>query len=99
MKKSLKWVLISIILLVTALISNPTQADLDNKYSTEIRKEMNMSWSGFMPWGNRNLSSLELDMTTQRRDFRLFSLYNIDLPGEERDRIFLGVFGTFIPIK
>lgn len=91
-----------IVLLIAAgiaFMTNPTEEDFEYNINSNIKKQMNVTNSGLMSWLTDKLTQASVKMVTRREDFKLFSIYHIDLPGTKNDQKYLGIYKTFIPLS
>jgi hypothetical protein len=84
------------LLVLAAYMTNPTQADFERFVTDQARLEFGTD--GFFSWAAGRLSASLLRVVTYRQDFKLFSVYVIDVPGSTDDSRILGIFRVFIPL-
>jgi len=87
-------------LLLGAYVANPTEEDFKYHVFTGAKQEMKVSQGDV-------LSDLVLNFIidkgskyfVHRKDYKLFSLYYVDFPGQKGEIRYLGAFGKFMKLK
>jgi len=89
------FLILFVLVLLIAYITNPTVGDFEHFIERQMLPELERE--GFWEWFFRQITQFALMEVTYRHDYKLFSIYNIDLPYTEDIKL-LGLFGTFIPL-
>lgn len=95
------FLILIILLSVVAHISNPNVDDFESFIKTQMEKEIGTTSDNgdILSWIFEKVVDVGIRAVTSYKDYKFFSIFHVDLPGEEYDTSILGVFGVFIPLE
>lgn len=96
--KALLSPLLALILITNlAYITNPTADNFAEYARAQLRQEAGITaeTNKFAVWLFDKAARLGLDLVTDRKDYRLCSIYTLDL-GQGGEVQYLGIFGSFV---
>ena len=85
-----------LLLLLSAFITNPTTDHFEEYASSRIDAELQgLTGDGFFSWALGQTVRTCIRTVAYRRDYKLFSIYYVELPVINYELRYLGVFGNF----
>lgn len=101
--KPAHWMVVAVMVLLIAYSTNPSQEDFKYYISDGVKQEAQIKSSDTSSWLAGLLVDIAVkkgsDYFTRRQDFKFFSIYSMNLPGNKKEIKVLGLFGKFISLK
>jgi len=99
MKSLIIIVLIGFIAFV-AHTTNPTTEDFEYYIEKQIKQELEISneSNDILTLIMFKIAKAGISLCTDRKDYKLFSIYGLHIPGEDYLLKAIGLFGNFIPL-
>lgn len=99
MRQYKRQIIIAVVLIAMfAFITNPTQTDFERHLAQGARNQIGLIGEGAFPQIVNMAIHFGVNNATTRSDYKLFSVYRMDIPEQENDQRYLGVFGNFVSL-